>query len=176
MSEAMELALSLLRDGTLRIDDEGCIWRERAIIRGVSKPISSRRAENQGNKGYLRLTLQSDGRLVSVMAHRVIWTWHKGPIPAGMQINHKDLNKKHNRLDNLELVDGAGNIQHSYANGRAVPWSKVNRSGSWRGRPMVTHEQIAAMCAMRAGGTTLKEIAHHFGIAISHVHRLTTPP
>lgn len=45
----------------------------------------------------------------SVMAHRIIWELHYGPIPDGMQIDHKDTNKLNNKLDNLRLATRANN-------------------------------------------------------------------
>ena len=37
--------------------------------------------------------------------HRIVWKRHKGPIPKGMHIHHKDDNKLNNDIDNLELID-----------------------------------------------------------------------
>jgi hypothetical protein len=168
-TEALDKALWMLRRGYLRIDDDGRIWRTHIQTHGRWKPIIERRAENVGGKGYFRLTLQVNGHLRSVMAHRVVWTWLKGPIPAGLEVNHKDLNKQNNRVANFELVTGAGNIQHSYANGRTRPWS---RSHTWRGRPRVTAEQVEAIKAARRSGALLREIAEQFAISLTHVQRI----
>lgn len=170
----LDMALALVRDGTLSIDGEGRIWRHRIVNHGETKAITPRRAENVGGKGYLRLTLQTPaGKTSSVMAHRVVWAWFKGPIPEGQQINHKDLDKQNNRLSNLELTTDSGNIQHSYANGRTTPWSQVDRQGLWRNKPLLTHAQVAEAQTMRDRGALLKDVAKHFGISVSHAHRLT---
>jgi hypothetical protein len=163
----LELALSFLRDGTLGIDDQGRIWRHKE----AGRPISARRAENAGNKGYLRLTLGIPGqtRTKCVQAHRVIWTWFRGPIPDGLQINHEDLDKTNNRLDNLELVDASGNIRHSYANGRPHPWYKAS---SWRGKPRVTEDQKREIRALKTSGVPGPEIARRFGLGNSHIYRI----
>jgi len=50
--------------------------------------------------------------------HRVIWTMHFGPIPAGKQINHIDENKSNNRIDNLRLDTPADNINWGTGNAR----------------------------------------------------------
>ncbi len=59
------------------------------------------------SKGYHQLTIWDSGTRSAraVMAHVLIWTEANGPIPAGLQVHHKNLDKQDNRLDNLELVD-----------------------------------------------------------------------
>lgn len=170
---AIDFALSLVADGTLRIDDDGSIWRTAVIARGKRREVSARRAENVAGKGYLRLTLQlpTARRLVQVMAHRLVWEALREPIPDGLQINHKDLDKTNNRIGNLEVTDGAGNIRHSYANGRKRPWSSAT---SWRGRGRVSVETMAAIREARAGGALLKDIAARFEISVTHAHKIAT--
>jgi hypothetical protein len=170
---ALTLAMELIDKGALSIDEHGQIWRHGIRHRDRILPIKPRRAENPAGKGYLRLTLgMPDGKTRSVMAHIVIWVRANGPIPAGIQVNHKDLNKKNNRPDNLELLTGAGNIQHSYANGRSAPWSKPERT-TWRGKPRVTPSQMEEMQKLRSDGVIYREIAERFGISITHVQRIT---
>jgi len=52
-------------------------------------------------KGYVQLRL--GGKYV--LEHVVVWEGANGPIPSGMQIHHKNHEKRDNRLENLELVD-----------------------------------------------------------------------
>lgn len=178
-SAAIEYAIRLLRQGVLSIDEEGRIWRHAELDRwGNVKAIESRRAENVGSKGYLRLSLKlpAPGRLVCVQAHRVVWIWLRGPIPDGLQINHKDLNKANNHPDNLEPIDGAGNIQHSYANGRTIPWSRkrtLKEGREWRpGRPLLSDTAKQQVLSMRAEGQTYKDIEKATGISQAHIGRI----
>lgn len=196
MSEAgAKRAHELVADGTLRIDNEGRIWRCALISHGTRREIQPRRAETISGKGYLALALQMPDtkRLAKVMAHRLVWETLRGPIPDGMQINHKDLNKANNHPNNLEVVTPAENIRHSYANGRTIPWSVkraglpkykdrkrreaispgCTKEGLWRaGKPLITNEQRGAMVAMRQRGAYLKDIATAFGIGTSQAHRI----
>lgn len=48
------------------------------------------------------------------MAHRLIWEAVNGPIPDGLQINHKNGIKHDNRIENLELVTQSENAKHAY--------------------------------------------------------------
>lgn len=52
-------------------------------------------------KGYLRGTV--GGRLR--FEHDVVWEREYGPIPDGLDVHHRDLNKQNNDLANLILVD-----------------------------------------------------------------------
>ena len=42
-----------------------------------------------------------------------MWEAFYGPIPGRFEINHKNLDRADNRLDNLELVTHQQNIQHA---------------------------------------------------------------
>lgn len=163
---AIDFALSLVADGTLRIDGAGRVWRTAVISHGLRRTITPRRAENVAGKGYLRLTLQlpTERRLVQVMAHRLVWEVLRGPIPDGLQINHDDLDKTNNRIGNLEVTDGSGNIRHSYANGRTRPWSRVARRFGDAERLSIRIE--------RAAGATFTELSRRFGCSVSHAHRI----
>ena len=171
---AIEWALSKVQEGTLSIDSEGRIWRHSILTKWGHKPCTTRRAENVGGKGYLRLTLQIPGvGLVQTMAHRVVWEFLHGPIPAGLQINHKDLDKRNNRPSNLEVVTGTENVQHAQAHGCNLGWSQVDRyTGLWRGKPLVTPEQVVEIKTARSMGMIYRDIADKFGLSISHAHRI----
>ncbi|HHA2946403.1 TPA: HNH endonuclease signature motif containing protein [Stenotrophomonas maltophilia] len=49
-----------------------------------------------------------------VLAHRVVWEAAVGPIPLGLQVNHKNGVKTDNRLCNLELVTPSENLRHAH--------------------------------------------------------------
>lgn len=173
-SRAMAYGLELIRIGVLSIDSEGRIWREKIKVSrtGEWKHLKiRRRAECRSGRGYLRITLGFEGATHSVQAHRLIWASIKGPIPHHLQVNHKDLNKANNRIDNLELVTQSENIQHSYDNGRTVPWSQAT---IWRDKPLLTDEQKSRMRERRASGRKLRDIAREFGVSITHAHRVTS--
>lgn len=52
--------------------------------------------------------------------HRLVWEVFVGPIPEGMQINHKDENKSNNSLENLEIVTPKQNANYGTRNIRMV--------------------------------------------------------
>jgi hypothetical protein len=153
--------------GVIEVRDDGSVWR----LTADGRPITPRRIDlDDTNKGYRNVVLPHGGRWRTFKAHRLVWMWHHGPIPDGLQINHRNLIKHDNRLANLELVTPAGNIQHSYANGRRRPWSEATE---WRtGRPRVTPQQRREIMQLRNRGVLLREIADAYGISTSHVYRI----
>lgn len=164
--DAMKLALQLVADGVLEIDRAGQIWR----VRDAGRVVARRRAESVGGKGYLRVVLgvPRERRTCSVAAHRLVWSAARGVIPEGLQINHRDLNKQNNCLDNLELVTGKENVAHANAAGHgsiARSWTKAT---TWRGRPRITAETAAAVRAERAAGAQYKDIAARHGISTGY--------
>ncbi len=167
-----DYALSLVRDGTLRIDTEGRIWRDYERSKKGRKKIEPRRAESRTGKGYLVVVLGVPGtrRTRSISAHRLVWIARNGPIPDGLQVNHKDMNRTNNHLSNLEIVNQSENIRHSYRNGRVKPWHKAME---WRpGVPRLTDAQKIEVLALRQSGHTYRSIQTQTGISQAHIGRI----
>ena len=66
-----------------------------------------------GKDGYCRILLCKDGKNTTHYIHRLVWERFNGDIPAKMTINHKDMNKENNCLDNLEMMTQAENLAHA---------------------------------------------------------------
>lgn len=166
----MKNAISMLEAGRFALDDAGFVWRHACFRAGRWVSITPRRAENVGGKGYLRLTMQVDGKLHSVQAHRVIWTYRVGPIADGYQINHRDKNKTNNRIENLEVVTNQQNMDHAWSLGKNKPWCNGG-SGFWRGKELLSEYIKNTMRTLRAEGFSLREISEKTGYSITHVQR-----
>jgi predicted XRE-type DNA-binding protein len=68
-----------------------------------------------GQKGYLKIMFTANGNRMAVYAHRVVWmVLNHAEIPEGLEVNHKDGNKRNNHPDNLEVITREGNIRHSF--------------------------------------------------------------
>jgi hypothetical protein len=50
---------------------------------------------------------------VLMQSHRVMWIYVHGSIPDGYVINHRDGNRRNNRIDNLEAVTQQENVRHA---------------------------------------------------------------
>ena len=60
-------------------------------------------------RGYRQVSI----RRTLVRAHRMVWIACEGPIPDGMQINHRNRIRDDNRICNLEVVDAGENAAHA---------------------------------------------------------------
>ena len=123
----------------------------RRTIRYSVKPYPNR-------KGYLSLKLSQDGKLKTTKMHTLVALAFLGDRPPGMQINHKDGDKKNNSLLNLEYISGSDNIKHAIALGLYRPNYQL------RGTPKLTREQVLEI-RQKFGTATLREIGKQYGVS-----------
>jgi hypothetical protein len=81
---------------------------------------------------------RKDGKTKSVVvrvfnilrpAHRLIWIMRNGPIPPGIQVDHKNLNPLDNSLTNLRLATHAQNQQNTRQRGNPTGFKGVVPTG-----------------------------------------------
>ena len=72
--------------------------------------------------GYLGARLYNGGDEKNVTVHRAVALTFLGPS-NGLTVNHKNGNKRDNRIENLEWMTRSGNITHAYRTGlkKAAP-------------------------------------------------------
>ena len=149
------------RDGFITIDAEGRCW----------KPGTTQRAESRCGRdlGYLELRFTRNGVRYRAKAHRVVFRYHGGIIPAGLTINHKDGVKSNNHPANLEPATYLEQHRHArdvlgivfgYQSGESNPSAKLKLA------------DVQTIRARRAAGELLTAIARDFGIAFQHVSRI----
>lgn len=63
--------------------------------------------------GYTRQSLMKDDERVMVYTHVLVAFTFFGPKPEGYEVNHKNLNKKKNNIENLEYLTHKDNIVHA---------------------------------------------------------------
>jgi hypothetical protein len=80
------------------------------------------------NRGYQKVNLHVGGKQKQVSLHRTIAEAVWGPIPEGMQIDHKDGDPTNNVISNLEIVTRQQNIIRA-----------VERSSSLTNNPLVVY-------------------------------------
>jgi len=85
---------------------------------------------------YIRFTACINGKMRKIAVHRAMWEAFNGQIPNGLEVNHKNLDRADNRLDNLELLTHQENIRHAFNIYRKIPAARQpkGRAGSYRGK------------------------------------------
>lgn len=88
--------------------------------------------------GYYRVMLQQDCNKKELLVHRLVAFAFLEIQKNKPEVNHIDLDKSNNRLENLEWVSKSENIKHSYLNGRKKKARKVIRLST----PIIIYESI----------------------------------
>lgn len=145
------------RIGALRVDPEN----------GIIYGIRGRPVGRCDTSGYVQFTYFVDGRSRIFSAHRTIWEQVNGPIPPGMEVNHKNGVKTDNRISNLELMTHQQNIKHAYENDL-----KTNR-GVHHPRSILNDDKVRELRRLRADGVDALVLAAQFGISRRNVYDVT---
>lgn len=69
---------------------------------------------------YGGIGIRLNGKVHFFNVHRVVWLVHKGFIPIGYTINHKNGIKSISRLSNLECITSSENQKHAFKLGLNV--------------------------------------------------------
>jgi len=142
---------AVYRTGKFKVDDRGRIWR------------GNKRAERHTGT-YLQVQVIHLGKRCITAAHRLVWRFLKGPIPSGLQVNHKNGIKDDNRPENLELVTPSENRKHAFRVGLSDQFGE--RHPSWR----LTNKQIAEIRnAYASGGFRQVDLAERYGVSRPHI-------
>lgn len=104
------------------VSNHGNVWSRRTK-KFLSLIVTSR--------GYLQVNLSANRKRKCLLIHRLVALAFIGPQPEGHQVNHKDGNKRNNRVKNLEFVTHRQNMAHAKALGL---FSKNGRRGRGIGK------------------------------------------
>jgi hypothetical protein len=74
--------------------------------------------------GVMRVTLQKNNKQFILPVHKLIANTFLGEHP-GMDIRHRDLDRKNNRVDNLYLSTRSETIQDAYDRGSKHPYQSI---------------------------------------------------
>jgi len=85
---------------------------------------------------YMMVDLCQESKYTKKSVHRLVWEAFNGPIPGRLEVNHKNLDRADNRLENLELLTHKENVRHAFDIYRQDPNSRqpTGRRGSYRGK------------------------------------------
>lgn len=112
-------------------------------------------------KGYLRVGLTTDeGSLKHFFVHRLVALAFIPNPEDKPQVNHKDGNKLHNAVTNLEWSTCKENIDHAFETNLRTPYKKYS------------DEVIHDICIALTKGEPPMSIAQHHGMTVEYVYAL----
>lgn len=98
-------------EGFYEVSDHGRVRRLGGTPRCKATRILAPRL---AGAGYQSVGLYLPGKNADHYIHRLVMAAFVGPCPDGCNVNHKDADKKHNCLANLEYVTFSQNSKHGY--------------------------------------------------------------
>lgn len=123
-----------------------------------------------GRAGYPFVVLMVNKVRRQPNVHRLVAESFIGPIPDGMQVNHKNGIKSDNWIENLEIVTPSENALHSV---RVLGNKTGYQAGEKHPNALLTDKQYDEACALILEGKLLdREIAELFGVSRNVVKRL----
>ena len=127
-------------------EDGYLIWREN---QGTQK-VKGQRAGWVTKRGYSRISIKD----VKFEAHRIIFLWHFGYLPAS--VDHKDRDPSNNRIENLRPACLATQAQNQRSRQGA---SSAYKGVSWNKRKKIFFVYIQANKKKHYLGTYKSEVA-----------------
>lgn len=106
-------------EGLYQVSNWGRVRRPKSKILLSSKPSSKRE--------YCQVSLYKNKKYKAAYTHRLVAEAFMGKIEKGKCVNHKNLNKTDNRLENLEIVSYGENTSHYYREKRGVMGFSIER-------------------------------------------------
>lgn len=145
---AERIIIKYVENGELKIDGDGNIWRIAGVSVGGYRVIRKRYGNNR----------------FQAPAHRIVWQYHKGDIPDGLQINHIDGNKQNNHISNLETVTPLENTRHAIRTGL--------RCNKGENHPMakLTEDKVREIRRLYGTGEySWRKLGKAFGVSKTHI-------
>lgn len=118
-------------------------------------------------KGYILITLTVEKVRIRIKLHRLVAAAFLGPLPLGLQVNHKDGNKANNAIDNLEYVTLAENIKHRDAHGLNRP-----PKGEENGAAKLTSANVRAIRRAADDGASCSSLAATYGVTKELIYKV----
>ncbi len=121
--------------------------------------------------GYPTVTLSKDGILHHFTVHRLVALAFLGSPNPGYEVNHKDGNKTHCAVSNLEYVTRQENVRHGFILGLNKPLPRLRgEDAPWA---KLTEQQVREIRSLK-GSLTMEQIGKRYGVArttIDHIFR-----
>ena len=142
-------------------DKAGNVWSTK--MSKEPRKLKMRLARN----GYGIYWFRKEGKTIAVVAHRVVASAFWGEIPKGIEVNHKDLNKANNSLENLELITRSENYKHAVSNG-AMKYGEKHPMAKLSNTDVIEIRRLLSLNIKQA------DIAKQFNVSQSTIYQINS--
>ena len=163
-------------EGFYEVSDWGRVRSQSRPVRnsnGGTRTVKARmRKLVNHSAGYVQVGLQKEGVAETHLVHRLVALAFLGPCPVGTEVNHKDLNKHNNRIENLEYVTRSDNHRHAYRNGANFYSPIPNHYGEKIGTSKLTDDLVKTIITRCLAGEPQSVVARDYGVsgpAVTHI-------
>lgn len=115
--------------------------------------------------GYLTVCLSVDGCITAHKIHRLVMLTFIGPTGKHIEVNHKDGRKDNNRLENLEYLTTAQNMNHAHTNG-------LYPVGEKHYLAKLTEEQARMALRLIDEGARFVDVARRFNVTLGCIRHM----
>ena len=157
-------------EGVYQVSSAGRVRSKDRKVHTYIKPGLYLR-QNAQNGGYLYVSLsKNDGsKIKHAYVHRLVATAFV-PNPGGLtQVNHKNLDKKDNRAENLEWVTPQENILHFRRSRMSKKYDDGKRRTLRNKSLQFILDNRDFVCEMYSSGKSIKQIAEETGLGRDRV-------
>lgn len=157
--------LGLVRRKLIEIDyNTGIVYSQ---LSGYRKPVGAKQSS-----GYLHMSAgPTRNERNYILLHRLIWLSVNGEVPDRYEVNHKNGNKRDNRLSNIEIVTRSDNVKHALHTLGKV-FGVVLMGGGFHGRRTSKAEIDEILALYDSGMTNQSEISRRTGVNRPVVNRI----
>jgi hypothetical protein len=143
------------------------LGRVRSLFRGTGNI----RSQYVNARGYLIVGMQRKTFRKHARVHRLVAAAFLGPIPDGMDVNHKDGNKKNNRADNLEFMTRSENCKHSFSIG--LSYTPFRERGEKHCRSVLRENDVIDIRKQFSEGRSRRDLASKYRVSYYTVWDIT---
>ncbi len=153
-------------DGTYAVSNLGVVCRNKP---GKATYVGRICTEHITEKGYVRVSICGHGL---PYLHKLVADAFLGRCPRGKEANHKDGNKRNNRVGNLEYLTHKRNIRHAVEHGL---YAQRNQSGSSNPFAKLTEEKVRFIRrSVATKSETQATLARMFDVTPDCIYKITS--
>lgn len=108
--------------------------------------------------GYLLVTLCFSGQRKTHLLHRLVYEFHCGNLIDGLDVAHRDGNKRNNHSDNFVQCSRAENISHQLEHGTRL-------RGEAKPASKLCAAEVAAIRAQHTDGASYRSLAKKYRVS-----------